>query len=88
MKRLAIFLDGTWNDEGSQTNVHRLYESVSVPDTPVDGVMQDKYYDLGVGTKRLQKVSGGALGKGLSKNVQQAYSWLLKRYDDGDHVYI
>ena len=86
MKRLAIFLDGTWNDEGSQTNVYRLYESVAVPSP--DGVVQDKYYDPGVGTTRLQKISGGALGKGLSKNVRQAYSWLLDRYEESDHVYI
>jgi uncharacterized protein (DUF2235 family) len=87
MKRLSIFLDGTWNDEGSHTNVYELAERVAL--TGADGVQQLKpYYDPGVGTKRLEKLRGGALGMGLSKNVRDAYSWLLKEYEDGDEVYI
>jgi len=86
MKRLAVFLDGTWNDKGSRTNVHRLSELVAPRGT--DGIAQELRYDPGVGTKWHNKLSGGTLGRGLSDNVRQAYSWLLKRYEDGDHVFI
>lgn len=86
MKRLAIFLDGTWNDEGSATNVHALWQLVAAAGT--DRMPQEKYYDKGVGTRWHNKISGGALGRGLSENVCQAYSWLRKKYEDGDEVYI
>ena len=32
MKRLAVFLDGTWNDAASETNVWRLSRLVSEVD--------------------------------------------------------
>src|SRR5687768_14597466 len=86
MKRLSIFLDGTWNDEGSATNVHSLSQLVAAVGN--DGIPQEKYYDSGVGTRWHNKVTGGALGRGLSENVRQAYAWLLKKYEDGDEVYI
>lgn len=86
MKRLAIFLDGTWNDPGSETNVHKLYSAVAAQGT--DGVQQLTYYDPGVGTTKYQKILGGAVGLGLSKNVRDAYSWLLQNYVDNDEVYV
>ena len=86
MKRLAIFLDGTWNDPGSETNVHKLYSAVAVEGA--DRVQQLTYYDPGVGTTKYQKILGGAVGLGLSENVRDAYSWLLQNYVDNDEVYV
>jgi uncharacterized protein (DUF2235 family) len=86
MKRLAIFLDGTWNDEGSRTNVDSVFKAVAQRD--LQGNAQLAYYDAGVGTGRFDKIRGGALGEGLSQNVQEAYGWLLKNYADDDKVYI
>ena len=87
MQRLAIFLDGTWNDEGSKTNVHSVYESVAPRD--LDGNAQHAYYDSGVGTGKFDKIRGGALGRGLSKNVRDAYSWILEHeYEEGDRLYV
>jgi uncharacterized protein (DUF2235 family) len=86
MKRLSIFLDGTWNDPGSETNVSKLSKLVAAHS--LDGVEQKTYYDPGVGTKPFEKVLGGAIGMGLSLNVRQAYGWLLENYVDDDEVYI
>ncbi len=87
MKRLSIFLDGTWNDPASETNVIRL--STLVAARGADGIEQVKpYYESGVGTKWYEKVRGGAVGMGLSRNVRDAYRWLLDYYRDGDEVYI
>lgn len=94
MKRLALFLDGTWNDPGSHTNVIDLRDLVC-PGV-VNGVEQLRYYDPGVGTDQhhglLQrwkdKLIGGAFGEGLSKNVRDAYQFLVDHYDDGDEIYL
>lgn len=84
-KRLAIFLDGTWNTVKSSTNVSRLHDLVVQRD---GAVAQLSYYDAGVGTGRFQWLRGGALGFGLGANVVEAYRWLVDNYADGDEIYI
>ncbi|MBB3695195.1 DUF2235 domain-containing protein [Sphingomonas sp. BK580] len=85
MKRIALFLDGTWNKVETHTNVERLFSLVA----QVDGVnAQCAYYEPGVGTKQFEWLRGGALGYGLSENVLAAYEWLVSKYDDGDEIYI
>jgi uncharacterized protein (DUF2235 family) len=86
VKRLAVFLDGTWNDPGDNTNVWRLRSMLSRVDD--HGVEQLAYYDTGVGTRWYDRVRGGAAGVGLSKNIREAYRWLVENYDDGDEIYI
>ena len=86
MKRLAVFLDGTWNDPGDNTNVWRLRSMLSRVDD--HGVEQLAYYDTGVGTRWYDRVRGGAAGVGLSRNIREAYRWLVENYDDGDEIYI
>lgn len=80
-KRLAVFLDGTWNEPGSNTNVWRLRSLCS----PVasDGTIQLHYYDPGPSGFR-----GGTFGEGVSKNVVQAYEWLIDHYNEGDDIFI
>lgn len=84
-KRLALFLDGTWNSIDSSTNVRRLFESV-LP-SGRDGAAQKSYYDIGVGAAAGEKWRG-TLGYGLSKNVLEAYAWLVEQHDEGDEIYI
>ncbi len=86
MKRLAVFLDGTWNDPASRTNVSRLHGLVA--DVGTDGARQLAYYDTGVGTKRFEKLRGGVGAYGLSRNVRQAYGWLKEQYEEGDEVFV
>ena len=86
MKRIPMFLDGTWNDPDDNTNVWRSELLVSTTDA--DGNVQDPYYEVGVGTKRFERIRGGALGKGLDANLRNAYQWLMARYEDGDKIYL
>jgi uncharacterized protein (DUF2235 family) len=86
LKRLAMFLDGTWNDPDDNTNVWR--SQLLVCDTDADGNAQDRYYEEGVGTKRFERIRGGALGEGLDANLRHAYQWLMSRYEDGDKIYL
>ena len=86
MKRLAVFTDGTWNDEEDRTNVHTLHEWVAP--TSADGTIQLKKYVRGVGTKPMQKLLGGAVGEGLSSNGREGYQWLRDHYTDGDQIFL
>lgn len=85
-KRLAVFLDGTWNEpesegrKGYATNVLRMMRALSP--TGRGGVPQVVYYDRGVGTSGgLDRLLGGAFGRGLSENVQEAYRWIANNFD-------
>jgi uncharacterized protein (DUF2235 family) len=80
-KRLAVFLDGTWNAVGDNTNVWRL-KSLCAPKAR-DGIVQLVYYDIGV-----NGFIGGAFGKGLNDNIAQAYEWLIDNYSPGDDIFI
>lgn len=80
-KKLALFLDGTWNAVGTNTNVWRLRSLCS--DKDGEGRPQLRYYDAGV-----NGVIGGGWGKGLTENVQEAYNWLVENYEDGDQIFI
>jgi len=86
-KRLAVFLDGTWNTPEDRTSVHRLYEKTLVGVAP-DGLEQRTFYRTGVGTKWSERISGGAFGVGLSRNVLDAYRWLVDNYAEGDDIYL
>lgn len=86
MKRLAMYLDGTWNTAESRTNVKVLDELTAEHD--VDGNEQARRYDPGVGTRWGERVLGGWLGLGLDDNVIEAYDWLSSKYADGDLIYL
>ena len=90
MQRLAVFLDGTWNDEADKTNVWRLSQCVAP--MSLDGAVQRHHYVAGVGTKWHERITGGAVGQGLSSNVIEAYTWLAKHYDwasaEPDQIYL
>ena len=68
MRRLVVCLDGTWNSESSFTNVWRIHVALQRSHN------QCVYYDLGVGTKTTDYVTGGGFGRGLSNNVLKALS--------------
>ncbi|WP_316176324.1 DUF2235 domain-containing protein [Bradyrhizobium sp. SZCCHNRI1073] len=85
-KRIAIFLDGTWNTVNDNTNVWRL-RALCAP-KGADGVDQAIYYNSGVGTRFGEKIRGGILGYGLNNNIIDAYQWLIERYNDGDELFI
>ena len=96
MKRIAIFCDGTWNrhDAPHPTNVVQLAQAVKL--TASDGRKQQVFYKLGVGSgqggnklaKGMDRVLGGALGWGLSENIEDAYRDLIFCYEPGDEIHI
>ena len=94
MKKLIICNDGTWNTADQEengiptpTNVVKLYHSLAEKDP--EGVDQLKYYHPGVGTNGLlDSITGGALGAGVSKQIQSAYHWLATHYERGDQIFI
>ena len=96
MKRIAIFCDGTWNrhDAPYPTNVVRMAQAVRL--TAEDGRNQHVIYQIGVGSGRggnklakvLDKLGGGALGWGLTENIEEAYRALVFCYEPGDEIYI
>jgi uncharacterized protein (DUF2235 family) len=95
MKRIVICFDGTWNkpaaeslpaDQQVETNVRRFYESLK--DRALDGTVQIKWYDQGVGTQWYDRFIGGTIGAGLELNIVQGYEFLAKEYEPGDEVYV
>jgi uncharacterized protein (DUF2235 family) len=80
-KRLAIFLDGTWNSVDTNTNVWRMRALCSTRSN--DGLPQLVYYSVGV-----NGFLGGLFGHGLDDNIRLAYEWLIENYNDGDEIFI
>jgi uncharacterized protein (DUF2235 family) len=81
-KRIIVCCDGTWNDAdsaGEFTNVVRTARAI----LPVDvrggsGIPQIVYYQSGVGTGAdlVERVLGGSVGLGLSRNVRDGYGFI------------
>ena len=80
-KRLAVFLDGTWNVVGDNTNVWRLKSLCAPSDS--SGTEQLSYYEKGV-----NGFLGGAFGKGLDGNITDSYQWLINNYEVEDDIFI
>lgn len=87
MTRLVVCCDGTWNrpDQVSPTNVSKV--ALGVAGVGADGVAQALYYHRGVGTSRSERLTGGAFGFGLSRNVRDCYRFVVERYEPGDELY-
>ena len=95
-KRIVVCCDGTSNEFGhNNSNVVKIYEMMQRHDPK----KQLGYYDPGVGaassyeslTRLGQKgkgVLGLAFGYGLTKNIQDAYKFLMAHYEPGDRVYL
>jgi uncharacterized protein (DUF2235 family) len=45
------------------------------------------YYDIGVGAERRNGILGGALARGLGRNVQEAYAFVAQTWEPGDEIY-
>lgn len=94
-KNIVICCDGTGNEYGDDnTNVLKLYSIL-----PKDDTRQVSTYDPGVGTmsapqvftrtaRLVSKVMGLAFGYGITRNIADAYLYLMRTYEPGDKVYI
>ncbi len=95
MKNIIICCDGTSNDFGDKnSNVVKLFSLLEK-----ETERQIVYYDPGVGTssayesfnplvKKLKYVLGQAFGYGLTRNIVDAYWFLMQAYEEGDRVYL
>lgn len=91
-RRLVMCCDGTWNKPDqlsagtrAPTNVSKVALGLARADA--EGFPQLLYYQRGVGTRRFQRLRGGAFGYGLSGNVRDAYRFLVDSYEPGDRLY-
>jgi uncharacterized protein (DUF2235 family) len=82
MKRLAIFLDGTWNTLNNNTNVWRLKSLTAETNE------QRVYYSQGVGTRRGEIARGGITGYGIDAEIIDAYTWVIQNFNEGDEIFI
>lgn len=91
-KNIIICCDGTNNQFGkNNTNVAKLYDMI-IADSE-----QLNYYDPGVGTsarnsfaalRYASNLAKQAFGLDLSKNVEEAYRFLMKNYEEGDKIFL
>lgn len=93
-KNIIVCSDGTGNAaiKGRGTNVFKLYESLDLTSHRTDPHVppQVAFYDDGVGTEDFKplKILGGAAGVGLSRNVRQLYTEIVRVYDPGDRIFL
>jgi uncharacterized protein (DUF2235 family) len=85
MRRLIVCCDGTWQKVTSPypTNVAKLVQAFEpAPENLV-------FYGEGVGTGNfLDRILGGIFGRGIDKNIQDAYRFLCLNYRPGDQIYL
>jgi uncharacterized protein (DUF2235 family) len=82
-RKLAVFFDGTANDESSDTNIHKLHELVRNQERKDD---IGTFYIDGVGADL--KIIGMGTGWGISYRVKHAYMYLAENYRKGDKIYL
>ena len=93
-KRIVVCCDGTWNspdqkDRGQvrPSNVAKIALAILARDA--NGTEQKVFYDKGVGTGfGLDRLFGGAFGMGLSRNIGDAYRYLMENYSERDEIYL
>ena len=88
MKHLIACLDGTWNTADHPvkiTNVVKIMRALAPEDA--EGHPQVVFYDKGVGTGGpIDRIRGGAFGRGLDDNIKDAYRFLANNYEPGDRI--
>ena len=91
-KNIIVCCDGTGNEFGPHnTNVVKLYEAID------RNANRSPSYDPGVGTfsvfgrvlgRHVGKLLGQMFGAGLQQNVEDAYRYLMDRYEPGDKLFL
>ena len=86
-KRIVICADGTWNDpeDDNPTNVLRVARAIRP--VAADGMRQVVLYDWGIGSY-YASISGGVSGRGMIKNIQDGYRFIVQNYKPGDQIFL
>ena len=94
-KRIVVCADGTWNspyrsDGSSPSLTNVLKMSQAVRPLARDGRPQPVFYHTGVGTGWgwIDRLLGGGMGLGISKNILDAYLFLVSNYEAGDEIFL
>lgn len=94
-KNIVVCCDGTANEfAADNTNVVKLYYALEQ-----DSASQVTYYHPGLGTmepagalttfsRKATKLLGMALGYGLSRDIQDAYTFLMENFEANDKVFL
>ena len=91
IKRIVVCADGTWSRPEKDlrkdvpTNVLRL--ALAIKPVARDGVPQQVFYDWGIGSYH-DRVSAGATGRGLHKNIMDDYRYIVQNYSPGDELFL
>ena len=95
VKNIVVCCDGTNNEYGDHnSNVVLLYETLER-----ESPRQVALYDPGVGTfaahpfltntaRRISRIMGAAFGRGITKNIIDAYTFVMQNYEKGDQVFL
>jgi uncharacterized protein (DUF2235 family) len=97
MKRIVLCADGTWNEPEQKdektgrirpTNVLKVARAVK-PEAH-DGKEQIVFYLPGIGgeSEGVDKLTDGAFGHGMERNVRTLYRFLAYNYVEGDEIYL
>ena len=96
MKRIVICADGTWSNRDQvdretgqrpPTNVTKLARAVR-PRT-ADGVDQVVFYVDGLCSRGpLDRITGGAFGRGVERSVRSLYRSIVYNYEPGDELFL
>ncbi len=83
-RKIAVFLDGTQNNEGSYTNIFKLYNLTTLQDNPKVSTV----YLRGVGNGI--DLLGVVTGSGIRREVCKAYLYIAEHYthERQDEIYI
>ena len=91
-KNIVVCCDGTGNKYGDHnTNVVDMFTPI------VRDADQVAYYDPGIGTfsvlgrmlgKKVGVILGQGFGWGLTENIEDAYEYLMDKYEPGDKVFL
>ena len=86
-KRLVVCCDGTWNTlkQAAPTNVVHINNAVAPAG---GGLAQLVHYSEGVGNRPWERITGGAFGFGLSRNVRDCYRFLVENFEPGDELFL
>ncbi|MEH6550751.1 MAG: DUF2235 domain-containing protein [Pseudomonadales bacterium] len=90
MANIVICADGTWNRpeedlaDDHPTNVLKVARAIN---PQVSGTNQHVFYDWGVGSY-YSALAGGVTGKGIHKNIVDAYRYIVQNYHANDKIYL
>jgi uncharacterized protein (DUF2235 family) len=97
MKRIILCADGTWNqpeqvdeETGRRRPTNVLKVARAVRPEAIDGTKQVVFYLVGIGgeSQGIDKLTDGAFGNGMERNVRSLYRFLVFNYCPGDEIYL